>query len=295
VAQSQPAARHGLESRPESLECRVDSQDVAEAYAVLKQGDSVLVLGEAGSGIGDIPRAIYELCCGEFDVAIATYKGSAKQFYLEIAKALDTPYELPVYDKEGELKGAKPMTVDQLKEEILDNVGDLTLLILPEAKRLTTAVRYWLEDVRAAGAKLCACAPVNPMRDIFLEMIEVELTLPDDSVIRTAMVNEAKALGYELGRSQLAELQTLAGRNPMLARKVVRRAKLGISQTPEHTQYVVMMPVIIAMLFAFAVVRFVGMGTNNKTLYIIGGICMIAAMALKQLGYVRGSRKRLGQ
>ncbi len=36
------------------------------------------------------------------------------------------------------------------------------------------------------------------------------------------------------------------------------------------------------MLFAFAVVRFVGMGTNNKTLYIIGGICMIAAMALKQ-------------
>jgi hypothetical protein len=93
----------------------------------------------------------------------------------------------------------------------------------------------------------------------------------------------------------LAELQTLAGRNPMLARKVVRRAKLGLSQTPEHTQYVVMMPVIIAMLFAFAVVRFVGMGTNNKTLYIIGGVAMIAAMALKQLGYVKGARKRLGQ
>ncbi len=63
-------------------------------------------------------------------------------------------------------------------------------------------------------------------------MIEVELTLPDDGVIRTAMVNEAKAIGYELGRSELAELQTLAGRNPMLARKVVRRAKLGSGSNP---------------------------------------------------------------
>ncbi len=268
---------------------------MAEAYAVLKQGDSVLVLGEAGSGIGEIPKVLGELCAGEFDVAIATYKGSAKQFYLEIAKALDIPHETPVYDKEGELKGMKPMTVDQLKDEILSNVGESTLLILPESKRLTTAVRYWLEDARTAGAKLCACAPVNPMRDIFLEMIEVELTLPDDGVIRLAMANEARAIGYELTRSRLAELQTLAGRNPMLARKVVRRAKLGLAQTPEHTQYVVMMPVIVAMLFAFAVVRFVGMGTNNKTLYIIGGVCMIAAMALKQLGYVKGARKRLGQ
>jgi hypothetical protein len=169
---------------------------VAEAYAVLKQGDSVLVLGEAGAGIGDISRAIYDLCAGEFDVAISIYKGSAAIFYRDIARALDVPTEMEL--EEGK---TKKLTVDQLKEEILNNVGDRTLLILPEAKRLTTAVRYWLEDVRAAGAKLCACAPVNPMRDIFLEMIEVELTLPDDSVIRTAMVNEAKAIGYALGRS----------------------------------------------------------------------------------------------
>jgi hypothetical protein len=281
VARSQPAA---------AGDGGIDSQDVAEAYAVLRQGDSVLVLGEAGSGIGEMPQAIYELCCGEFDCAIATYKGSAAIFYRDIARALDIPTELEL--EEGKFK---KLTVDQLKEEILDNVGDRTLLILPEAKRLPTAVRYWLEDVRAAGARLCACAPLNPMRDIFLEMIEVELTLPDDGVIRTAMVNEAKAIGYELSRSQLAALQPLAGRNPMLARKVVRRAKLGLAQTPEHTQYVVMMPVIIAMLFSFAVVRFVGMGTGNKGLYIVGGVAMIAAMALKQLGQVKGARKRLGQ
>jgi hypothetical protein len=82
----------------------------------------------------------------------------------------------------------------------------------------------------------------------------------------------------------------------MIARKIIKREKLGIKQeTVEHTQYVVIMPVIIAMLFRFAVVRFIGMGTGNKGLYITGGICLVSAMTLKQLGNVRGARKRLGQ
>jgi hypothetical protein len=55
------------------------------------------------------------------------------------------------------------------------------------------------------------------------------------------------------------------------------------------------MPILIAALFAFAVVRFVGLGTGNKGLYITGGVCLVAAMALKQLGQVKGARKRLGQ
>ena len=41
----------------------------------------------------------------------------------------------------------KALTVDALKEEILVNSGENTLLILPEAKRLSTSIRYWLEDL----------------------------------------------------------------------------------------------------------------------------------------------------
>ena len=55
------------------------------------------------------------------------------------------------------------------------------------------------------------------------------------------------------------------------------------------------MPVIIAALMAFGIVLFVGMGTGNKGLYIKGGVCLITGMVLKQLGSVRGARKRLGQ
>lgn len=190
----------------------------------------------------------------------------------------------------------KAMTVDALKEEILVNSSEDTLLVFPEAKRLTTSIRYWLEDMISNGVKVVCFAVANPGRDIFLEMLEIELELPSDRIIREVMEAEAQKQGLNLSKSKLAELQPLAGRNPMLARKIIRNEKLGLKQDkPEHTQYVVIMPIIIAALFSFAVVRFIGMGTGNKGLYITGGVCLVSAMALKQLGNVRGARKRLGQ
>jgi hypothetical protein len=237
-------------------------------------------------GTGDLAQCLYEELLGDFQSAIAIYKGSLRSFFETIAYQL----EIPTESEEG-----KKLTVDTLKEEILSNSSDGTLLILPEAKRLTTSIRYWLEDLMRNGVTLVCFAAANPGRDIFLEMIEVELDLPSDRHIREVMESEAKRAGLDLSSSKLAELQPLAGRNPMLARKVVRSEALGLNPKNEHTQYIVIMPIIIAALFAFAVVRFVGMGTGNKGLYIIGGVALVTAMALKQLGYVRGARKRLGQ
>lgn len=81
--------------------------------------------------------------------------------------------DCPTENDEG-----KAMTVDALKEEILVNSGEDTLLVFPESKQIS--------------------------------------------------------------KSRLAELQPLAGRNPMLARKIIKNEALGLKQEkPEHTQYVV--------------------------------------------------------
>jgi hypothetical protein len=264
--------------------------------AVIKSGHSALVLGETGAGCDEFAKALYETMQGEFSCAIVLYKGSTKQFFQSLAKQLDIPIEATSFDEEGEEEGGKPLTIDELKEEILSNLTDDTLIILPESKRLPASVRYWMEDAIAQGAKLVAFSPINLGKDMFLGMLEVELELPDDRAIRRAMEEEADRLGLQVTKGRLAELQTLAGRNQMIARKVVQREKLGMKQDRvEHTQYVVIMPVIVAALFSFAVVRFVGLGTGNRGLYITGGVCLVAAMALKQLGHVRGARKRLGQ
>ena len=110
------------------------------------------------------------------------------------------------------------------------------------------------------------------------------------------MAAEAQRVGLQISKSRLAELQPLAGRNPMLARKIIKNEALGLKQDkPEHTQYVVIMPVILALLMSFGIVRFIGMGTGNKSLYIFGGVSLVTGMTLKQLGSIKGARKRLGQ
>lgn len=242
-------------------------------------------------GSVEFAQSLYEELRGEFETAIVTYKGSGKKFFQTLAQQLKIPTE--VEDENG--KG-KVLTMDALKDEIAENIGDQTLLIFPESKRLTTAVRYWLEDAIANGTKVVCFAVTNPGKEIFLDMIEIELELPDDARIREVMQQEAERQSLQISRSRLAELQPLAGRNPMLARKVIRNEKLGLKQEKvEHTQYIVIMPILIAMLFLLAVARFIGMGTGNKALYITGGVAFVAAMALKQLGQVRGARKRFGQ
>ena len=223
----------------------------------------------------------------EYQSAIATYKGSIKKFFIAIAMQLGCPTE----NDEG-----KAMTVDALKEEILLNSGEDTLLVFPESKRLTTSIRYWLEDMISAGVRIVCFAVANPGRDIFLDMLEIELELPSDRYIRDVMEAEAERVGLQISKSRLAELQPLAGRNPMLARKIIRNEKLGLKQEkPEHTQYMVIMPIILALLMSFGIVRFIGMGTGNKSLYIFGGVSLVTGMTLKQLGSVKGARKRLGQ
>lgn len=145
------------------------------------------------------------------------------------------------------------------------------------------------------GVTIACFGTHNPNRDIYLHCGVINLGLPEQKTIRQIMRDEAIAVGWEVSDEKLADLEPLAGRNPMLARKVVRNAKHGMVKTPEHTQYVTVMPIVIAALFAFAVVRFVGLGTGNRALYIMGGVSLVAAMGLRQLGNVRGSRKVLGQ
>lgn len=245
-----------------------------------------------------LPEAVREAFLGKKDVAIATYKGSGKRFFTALAEQLDVETTEPKYNKEGEETGERNLTLDELKEAIAQNIdAPNTLFIFPEAKRLTTGIRFWLEDVMASGASVCCFAPVNLGRDIFLEMLEIELELPSDRAIREEMRREAQRLGLTLDDSKLAELQTMAGRNPMLARKIIKNERLGLNSksNPQHTQYLDISPIIISSLMTLGIVRFIGMGTGNKGLYIVGGCALIAGMILKQIGQIRGARKRLGQ
>ena len=233
-------------------------------------------------------KALFSEMMGEYNTAIATYQGDMDEFFGAIAFNLQVPTE--------DEQTGKPLKAKQLKKEIIKNCNEYTLLIIPKAKRLTTAIKYWVEKMMQAGAIVVCLSVVKPVGEIFLEMLEIELDLPSNKTIREIMRAEANILGLELTSSEIADLQASAGKNPLVARKVIRKHALNLKQGKiEHSQYIVIMPIIIACLMAFGIVRFIGMGTRNKGLYIFGGVTLVAGMTLKQLGQVKGARKRFGQ
>lgn len=249
-------------------------------------------MGEFGSSLEEAARAIEQELSDEFIIAKATYKGSGKKFFIELAKQFDIPITCPKLNADGEEVGEKAMTLDELKEEIALNLPADALLFLPEAKRLTSLITFWLEDL---NCRICCFAVAKPNRDIFLKMIEIELALPDDRHIREIMQREAENCGLNISEARFSQLQSYVGRNAAVARKIVKEEKLGLTKDPNHNQYLDISPLVMGLFCCVGIVRFIGLGTGDRSLYMIGGIAMMLGLSLKYLGRISGPRRRIGQ
>mgnify|MGYP006196540619 CR=1 FL=1 len=90
---------------------------------------------------------------------------------------------------------------------------------------------------------------------------------------------------FSLTPSKIARLQSIAGSNPMLAKQAVQEAKLG-RHFPEGkgSEYINVAPFINAIFTALGIIRFVGLGLGDRSLYIFGGIAMLIAISLRYMG-----------
>jgi len=228
--------------------------------------------------------------------AIVAYQGSTKTFLMELAKQFRVDTIEPKYNKEGEVIGDRQLTADEIKEKLAQEIEKGSLLIIPEAKRLPASIRYWLETLMRMGKVIVVAIAVAVIkRDIYLQMLEVELERPSIEAIRGVILEEAEKNDLSLTDHQIAKLLTVAGRNPLLARKAVRNEKLGLNPEPEHSLYLDISPIIISALMAFSIVRFIGLGTGDRGLYVIGGIALVLGVMLRQIGKIRGARRKYGQ
>ena len=73
----------------------------------------------------------------------------------------------------------KAIALDTLlfSQAIAESSDEDTTIIILLVNRLPTGIRYWLEDLLNIGVNICAIANNNPSKDIFLEMLELELDL----------------------------------------------------------------------------------------------------------------------
>lgn len=70
---------------------------------------------------------------------------------------------------------------------------------------------------------------------------------------------------------------------------------LGLDQPLEHTQYIDISPITYSALLSIGLFRFVGLGIGDRGLYVVGSCVFLFFMIIRQLGKIRGSRRKIGQ
>ncbi len=261
----------------------------------IEMGESLLVVGEQGSGKSTVAQEVKTQSSALFKkIAIVSYQGSMKVFLGSIGQQLDIELTKPRLNAKGEEVGESPMNNDEMKEELASNMKG-NLLIIDDAHHLPQSLKLWIELLHKGGNQLLLLSITDPAKGIFLRLGKIELPPPTELQIRDLMTREAIALNLSLSPSRLASLQRRAGKNLMLCKKVIRDEAMGISSGVEHRDYVDISPFIMAALAGLGVVRFIGLGMGDRTLYIVGGIAVLLGISLKYLSRgVTRNRKRLG-
>lgn len=217
------------------------------------------------------------LVLGEFsDSSIAElaleYKANAKNLLLELAEHL----------------GAEPekTTVEMLKEAIAESANG-QILWVKNAQRLPLSLRFWLFDT---DFKLVLQCDRHPKKDVFLDCIALEVPRLNQSEIIEAFHAEAIAVGVIIPRKRIQQLASGCNGNRSQIRSLVRREKLGLE--PDYKlqsgDYLDISPLLLSGLAGFGVLRFMGLATGDRNLYIIGGICMMLGMSFKYLSKFGG-------
>jgi Holliday junction resolvasome RuvABC ATP-dependent DNA helicase subunit len=277
----------GDRTRRRSLSIRSSSSVSAASYrsrkknrivAALLANSSLLVIGEPGSGKTFLAQTVIEeLQDRGFTVATPPI-GTVKQILVDIATDLGVDTET--------LEG-KSMTAQQLRDAIAEWLEENNaFLVLDDVHRFPASMRYWLEQLHIQEQPMLLLATYPPARDIFLKLPRIELDPLPDKYIREIMKDEAESLGIELNSGQMADLQQRTGGNPMLARRTVREEYLGLEgYAHDHTQWIDGTPLLIGGLMLFMILRFLGLGFNNTSLYLIGGMLTVTVGIVRLMIY----------
>ncbi len=224
----------------------------------------------------------------DFKVAV-TKPGTVKQTLLSIA------FQLGVDTESIEGKALSSMG---LMKEIADWLKENTaFLICDNAHRFPVSLRCWLDQLHSLGQPMLLLATFPPARDIFLKLPRIELEPMGDRAIRAIMYEEAAVLNLEFSPATMASLQERVGGNPMLALRVVREEHLGLDGTAlDHTQWIDGTPFLLGGLMFLVIFRFLGLGFNSTSLYLLGGILTVAVGVIRIMIYSLPRKSgRLGQ
>ena len=244
--------------------------------AALLANGAILIVGEEGSGKSVLANAVVEKLNDDGFLVAFIEPATPKQMLLEIAQEFNIASE----DLEG-----KSLSVDKLKRAIAQFLEENTaFLILDDAQSCDMKFRIWLKQLRRQGVPMLVLATDPPRTDIFIKIPRIELKPLPEKAIRQIMINAAVERKIALRPTDLSRLQERAGGNPMFAIRAIEEEYLGLDvEGSDHRRYFDITPLILIVGVIFVIIRFVGLGTGDQTLYIFGGIAAAIFLGLSRL------------
>lgn len=244
----------------------------------LQGGASLLILGEPGSGKTFLAKQVEK----ELGAVICSYTGSVYETLVAIAEGIGCPTE----DEET----GKPLKSSDLKKEISSNLNG-KILVCDNAHNWTKSLRLWLESLYENGATLLLTATKRELEGITFKIPRLRLPPLEEEQIRQIILSE----NPKLPTWKISELASQAGGNPMLAMRLVEELQTG-TLTPDSkdgSNYRDASPAIMGLLSGIGMIRFIGLASGDKGLYIIGGISLTVFVMLKSFGRLlpRGNRR----
>jgi hypothetical protein len=169
----------------------------------------------------------------------------------------------------------RSMTSDGIKSALSQFLSVNTcILIFEDAHLYEPKFRIWLKALKKQGVPLLLTATDPPPKDIFINLPRIKLLPLPDYAIRDLMESTALDRGINLKPGEFSRLLERTGGNPLLAVRSIEEELLGIDLETSDSKdlYRDATPFIMLTGVIFVCMRFIGLGTNNQSLYILAGI-----------------------
>lgn len=276
---------------------------VADLVAEIRKGKHVIVTGAVGIGKSAVLRAALERAQGKVELIIRLHDHQAKGQFVEIARQM---LDLGLISAEelglpAQFHGVPPGQLDW--KEIRNRVNrmsmrDLTQAIIPALGRaerrpviavddltsLTpTQMAFWLAIFDHAQVVGCASEKKPRVRKLWWKMKEIPVKPLPPAVIRKIVKKyiEVNGVLVESPDLYISHVVKQSGGVPQAIydmleesgkERIIDKRKVREMRHDAGVQYFDFTPMVMIVGALIVSMRYIGMGTGDKTLYIMGGM-----------------------
>lgn len=276
---------------------------VADLIAEIRKGKHVILTGPVGIGKSAVLRAALDKAVDKIDLLITLHDHQAKGQFVEMARqmlalGLIGAQELDLPAKFHDIPGQQ-IEWREIKSQVnRASMRDLTQAIIPALARaehkpviavddLTTLtptqMAFWLAIFDHAQVIGCASEKKARIRKLWWKMKEIEIKPLPAETVREVVKRYIAAKGVLIESPDLyiSHVVKQSGGVPQAIHdmldesgkeRIIDKRKVREMRHDAGVFYIDFTPLIMILGAVIVSMRYVGMGTGDKTLYIIGGL-----------------------